>query len=98
MLVLSLVAAIAIYPILFMGLSSFKTSFEYLADPIGLPSGFSYVDNFVAVYYRFNLPRLFFNTVWYILLASALTLASRFRRRSPSPRHAFRLGTDCARR
>jgi raffinose/stachyose/melibiose transport system permease protein len=73
-LVLSLVAAIAVYPILFMGLSSFKTSFEYLADPIGWPSGFSYVDNFVAVYYRFNLPRLLFNTVWYILLASALTL------------------------
>ena len=74
-LVLSLIAAIAIYPIVFMGLSSFKTSFEYLADPIGWPSGFSYVDNFVAVYYRFDLPRLLFNTVWYILLASALTLA-----------------------
>lgn len=73
-LVLSLIAAIAIYPIAFMGLSSFKTSFEYLADPIGWPSGFSYIDNFVAVYYRFDLPRLFLNTVWYILLATAITL------------------------
>lgn len=74
-LVLSLIAAIAIYPIVFMGLSSFKTSLEYLRDPIGWPSGFSYVDNFIALYYRFNLPRLFLNTVTYILLASALTLA-----------------------
>ena len=74
-LVLSLIAAVAIYPIVFMGLSSFRTSFEYLADPIGLPRGFSYVDNFLAVYYRFNLPRLFLNTVGYILAAAAITLA-----------------------
>ena len=60
LLVLSLIAAIAIYPIAFMGLSSFKTSFEYLADPLSWPTGFSYVDNFVAVYYRFDLPRLLF--------------------------------------
>nr|MBA2599004.1 hypothetical protein [Chloroflexia bacterium] len=44
-LVLSLIAAIAIYPIVFMGLSSFKTSLEYLANPLAWPSGFSYVDN-----------------------------------------------------
>jgi ABC-type glycerol-3-phosphate transport system permease component len=72
---LALIAAIAIYPIAFMGLSSFRTSFEYLADPVGFPRGFSYIDNFIAVYYRLDLPRLFANTVTYILLASALTLA-----------------------
>jgi ABC-type glycerol-3-phosphate transport system permease component len=74
LLVLSLIAAVAIYPILFMGLSSFRTSFEYLANPLGVPTNFSYVDNFLAVYYRFDLPRLFFNTVSYILAASAITL------------------------
>ena len=74
-LVLSFIAVIAIYPIVFMGLSSFRTSLEYLADPLGLPTGFSYIDNFVAMYYRFDLPRLFLNTVIYILLASAITLA-----------------------
>jgi raffinose/stachyose/melibiose transport system permease protein len=74
LLVLALIAVIAIYPIAFMGLSAFRTSFEYLADPIGLPEGFSYVDNFIAVYYRFNLPQLFANTVTYIVLASAITL------------------------
>ena len=73
-LVLSLIAALAIYPIVFMGLSSFRTSLEYLTDPLGLPSGFSYVDNFLALYYRFNMPRLFLNTVTYIALASAITL------------------------
>ena len=73
-LVLSLIAAIAIYPIVFMGLSSFKTSLEYLMDPLAWPSGFSYIDNFLALYYRFNLPRLVMNTVTYILLASAVTL------------------------
>lgn len=72
--VLALIAAVAIYPIAFMGLSSFKTSLEYLANPVGFPNGFSYVDNFIAVYYRLDLPRLFVNTVWYIVLASLLTL------------------------
>jgi ABC-type glycerol-3-phosphate transport system permease component len=75
LLALALIAAIAIYPIAFMGLSSFRTSFEYLADPVGWPGTFSYLDNFIAVYYRFDLPRLFANTVTYILLASAITLA-----------------------
>lgn len=74
LLALCLIAAVAIYPILFMGLSSFRTSFEYLANPLGFPTSFSYVDNFLAVYYRFNLPRLFFNTVSYILAASVITL------------------------
>jgi len=74
-LTLSLIAAIAIYPIVFMGLSSFKTSLEYLTDPLGWPAGFSYVDNFIALYARFNLPQLFLNTVTYIGIAAALSLA-----------------------
>lgn len=73
-LTLSLIAAIAIYPIVFMGLSSFKTSLEYLSDPLGWPAGFSYTDNFIALYARFNVAQLFLNTVKYILLAAALNL------------------------
>lgn len=73
-LVLSVFAVVAIYPIVFMGLSSFRTSFEYIANPVGWPDSFSYVDNFLAVYYRFDLLVLFRNTLWYILLASLLTL------------------------
>jgi raffinose/stachyose/melibiose transport system permease protein len=74
-LALSLVAAIAIYPIVFMGLNSLKTSGEYIANPLGLPSGLSYIDNFIAMYYRFDVVRLFLNTVTYIALAAALSLA-----------------------
>lgn len=74
-LVLSVIAVVAIYPLVFMGLSSFRTSFEYLANPVGMPDSFSYTENFLAVYYRFDLLRLFGNTFWYILLASLLTLA-----------------------
>lgn len=73
-LILSLFAVVAIYPIVFMGLSSFRTSFEYIANPVGLPTGFSYTDNFMAVYYRFDLPALFRNTLWYIGLATIITL------------------------
>jgi raffinose/stachyose/melibiose transport system permease protein len=73
-LALSLVAAIAIYPIVFMGLNSLKTSGEYIANPLGLPSGLSYVDNFIAMYYRFDVVRLFLNTVTYIVLAGVLSL------------------------
>lgn len=73
-LILSLVAAIAIYPIIFMGLSSFKTSTEYIMNPLGLPAGFSYVDNFIAMYYRFDIVRLFLNTLSYIVLAAVITL------------------------
>jgi raffinose/stachyose/melibiose transport system permease protein len=73
-LILSLVAAVAIYPIIFMGLSSFKPSVEYIMNPLGWPSGFSYVDNFVAMYYRFDIVRLFLNTVTYIALAAVITL------------------------
>jgi ABC-type glycerol-3-phosphate transport system permease component len=74
-LALSLVAAIAIYPIVFMGLNSLKTSGEYIANPLGLPSGLSYIDNFIAMYYRFDVVRLFLNTVTYIALAAVLSLA-----------------------
>ncbi|MBL8127685.1 MAG: carbohydrate ABC transporter permease [Chloroflexia bacterium] len=73
-LILAVFAVVAIYPIVFMGLSTFRTSFEYIANPVGWPESFSYVDNFIAVYYRFDLPQLFRNTLTYILLASLITL------------------------
>jgi ABC-type glycerol-3-phosphate transport system permease component len=74
-LILSFVAAIAIYPLVFMALNSFKTSAEYIVSPLGMPDGFSYVDNFIAMYYRFDIVRLFLNTVTYIALAAVITLA-----------------------
>ena len=75
-LVLSLIAVVAIYPIVFMGLSSFRTSFEYIANPLGLARQLLPISitSWRSIY-RFDLPRLFRNTLWYILLASLLTLA-----------------------
>jgi ABC-type glycerol-3-phosphate transport system permease component len=74
-LVLSLIAAIAVYPIVFMALGSFKTSLEYITNPLGWPASFSYIDNYLAMYYRFDILRLVTNTVTYILLAASISLA-----------------------
>lgn len=73
--VLAAIAVVAIFPIVFMGLGSFKTSFEYITNPLGWPASFGYVDNYLAMYYRFDILRLVRNTGWYILLASTLSLA-----------------------
>lgn len=75
LLVLLLIAAIAVYPIVFMALGSFKTSFEYITNPLGWPASFGYVDNYLAMYYRFDIRRLVANTVSYILLAATISLA-----------------------
>lgn len=74
-LILALIAAVALYPIIFMFLSSFKTVVDYINDPVGLPPTFTYVENFQAMIIRFDMPRLFFNTVSYIALASLVTLS-----------------------
>jgi raffinose/stachyose/melibiose transport system permease protein len=73
-LVLSWFAVVALYPVAFMALTAFKTSVEYIKNPIGLPPGFGYVENFQAMVLRFDVPRLFANTIWYILLASVISL------------------------
>lgn len=74
-LVLSWFAVVALYPVVFMALTAFKTSIDYIKNPIGLPPGFGYVENFQAMVIRFDVPRLFANTIWYIVLASIISLA-----------------------
>jgi ABC-type glycerol-3-phosphate transport system permease component len=74
-LVLVLIAAVAVYPIVFMALGSFKTSLEYITNPLGWPASFGYVDNYLAMYYRFDIRRLVGNTVTYVVLAAAISLA-----------------------
>ena len=73
-LLLAMVAVIAIYPISYMGLSSFKTSVEYIKYPVGLPASFHYLDNYRAMFIRFNIPRLFMNTMICIAGATVLSL------------------------
>src|SRR5262245_8270209 len=72
---LTLIAVVALYPIVFMFLSSFKTSVEYVKDPIGLPAGLTYVDNFRAMFIRFEVARLLLNSALYIALSAVLSLA-----------------------
>ena len=74
-IVLTLIAVVAVYPIVFMALGSFKTSLEYITNPLGWPASFGYVDNYLAMYYRFDIRRLVGNTVTYIVLAAAISLA-----------------------
>jgi raffinose/stachyose/melibiose transport system permease protein len=73
--VLAVIAAIALYPIVFMVLSSFKSSLDFIMNPAGLPATWSYLENFQAMYYRFDVVRLFRNTVFYIVLSALVSLS-----------------------
>src|SRR5690606_14947257 len=73
--VLVVFAAMALFPILYMGTSSFKTTGEFIRDPLALPSDWSYFDNYRALWIRFDIPRLFINTFTYIVLSLLLSLA-----------------------
>lgn len=72
--ILIVLAAAAIYPILFMLLASFKTSTEYINDPMAWPSGL-YLENFIAMFSNFDVTDLFLNTLSYITLAAAISLS-----------------------
>jgi raffinose/stachyose/melibiose transport system permease protein len=67
-------ALLAIYPIFYMGVASLKTNFEFIRDPLSLPNDFTYFDNYRVLWVRFDIPRLFLNTIFYIALSSALSL------------------------
>ncbi len=73
-LILAFVAFIAVYPLVFMALSSIKTSSQYIKDPIGFPHDWSYFENYQAMFTDFGIPRYFLNTFLCVLGASALTL------------------------
>ena len=72
--ILALFAAAALYPILFMFFTSFRTSVEYTNNPLAWPQSFTYVDNFVSMFRNFDVIHLFLNTILYIALAAAISL------------------------
>ena len=72
---LAMFAVLALYPILYMASASLKTTSEFIRDPLSLPASLSYHDNYRALWTRFDIPRLFLNTVIYIALSSLLSLA-----------------------
>lgn len=72
---LAMFAVLALYPILYMASASLKTTSEFIRDPMSLPANLSYHDNYRVLWTRFDIPRLFLNTVIYIALSSLLSLA-----------------------
>lgn len=71
-LFLSLLAFMALYPFIYMVLSSMKTSMEFISRPLSLPRTL-YLDNYLALYYRYSLVRLYGNTL--LSAAGALLLS-----------------------
>ncbi|GCE22188.1 carbohydrate ABC transporter permease [Dictyobacter kobayashii] len=72
--ILIILTVAAIYPLLFMLLTSFKTTTEYTSNPVGLPQSFGYLDNFIAMFSNLNMLQLLLNTIGYIVLAMILSL------------------------
>jgi raffinose/stachyose/melibiose transport system permease protein len=72
---LALVALLAVWPIFYMASASLKTSGEFIRDPLALPESLTFFDNYRALWIRFDILRLFLNTVFYIALSSLITLS-----------------------
>ncbi len=63
---LTVFAATAIYPIIWMSLNSFKTAREVIANPLGLPESFNF-DNYIGAIESFDFFRYMFNSAVYTL-------------------------------
>ncbi|CAN5686314.1 carbohydrate ABC transporter permease [soil metagenome] len=74
-IILIMFAVLALYPITFMAMGSLKQSSEFLRDPLALPRDWTFFDNYRAIWIRFDILRLFLNTVTYIALSSAISLS-----------------------
>ena len=72
---LAVFAIFALWPIFYMGSASLKTSSEFIRDPLSMPATLTYLDNYRALWIRFDIPRLFLNTVFYIALSSLISLS-----------------------
>ena len=73
--VLTLFALLAVWPIFYMASASLKTSSEFIRDPLSMPTNLTFFDNYRALWIRFDIPRLFLNTVFYIALSSSISLS-----------------------
>jgi raffinose/stachyose/melibiose transport system permease protein len=74
-LALALFALLAVWPIFYMASASLKTSGEFIRDPLSLPASLIFFDNVRAVWIRFDIPRLFLDTIVYIALLSLISLS-----------------------
>jgi raffinose/stachyose/melibiose transport system permease protein len=71
--ILLFIAILTFYPILFMGFAVFKPTIEYFKSPLAFPKT-AYLDNLKAMYYAFNIIRLFGNTLFCVLMAGIINL------------------------
>jgi ABC-type glycerol-3-phosphate transport system permease component len=72
---LSFIAICALWPLVFMVISSVKTNADYVAHPFGLPQAIT-LKNFVAMLTRFDIARLFGNTIVYCVGAWILAMGA----------------------
>jgi len=72
--VLIAIAAIDFYPIVYMGINSSRTAVDFFKNPGGLPDSWNF-ENFQALYARFDVLRLFGNTLYGAAAAFLLTMA-----------------------
>lgn len=73
--VLSMFAIAALYPLVFTILSSFKSSGEFATNPMGLPASLSLI-NYIETFQRMEVGRLLFNSVISTVGAMILTTLS----------------------
>lgn len=73
--VLSMFAIAALYPLVFTILSSFKSSGEFATNPMGLPASLSLI-NYIETFQRMEVGRLLFNSVISTVGAMILTTVS----------------------
>jgi ABC-type glycerol-3-phosphate transport system permease component len=73
--VLSMFAIAALYPLIFTILSSFKTTGEFASNPMGLPSSLT-LANYLETFERMQVGRLLFNSVVATFGAMVLTTVS----------------------
>jgi ABC-type glycerol-3-phosphate transport system permease component len=71
--VLASIAFAAVAPLGYMLVNTVRTSAEYIIDPLGWPEDLTYFDNYRVLYYNFDILRLFFNTLLYIVLAQSVS-------------------------
>jgi len=68
-LVLAAIAFLAVYPLFFMLITSLKDTGEYIRRPLALPTSWTYFENFSAMLVRFDVARLYANSITYIAAA-----------------------------
>jgi raffinose/stachyose/melibiose transport system permease protein len=73
-LLLAVAAVLYAFPVFMSFISAFRSNGEILRNPVGLPKGL-YLDNFLFLFTRTELPRAFFNTLFLTVVSEILIVA-----------------------